>query len=367
MKKDVKSMLPDELEEYFLKIGEKRYRAKQVFSWLHKGVKSFDEMTDLPLELREKLSEYLYLSVPKLLDKRVSKKDGTVKYLWLPGGDSLNIVGDDSQTALDNANTFTDGIESVLMDYHHGITICVSTQIGCKMGCAFCASTIGGWVRNLSASEMLDQVLFSSAESQKRISNIVLMGIGEPLDNFDNVMRFVALATHQKGLNIGARHVTLSTCGVIENIDKMAACGVQLMLAISLHAPDDETRNKLVPYNRVSGIKALVEAAKRYTEKTGRRVTYEYTMIDGVNDSPEQAIALSKLLKNTTSHLNLISLSSVSECGFVSSKKENFELFAYTLKKHGVNFSIRRSLGADIESSCGQLRRKSKNGCMGHN
>lgn len=334
---DIKSMLPSELEGHFESIGEKKFRANQVFSWLHKGVTSFDDMTDLSLDLRAKLQEHFYITVPEILEKHVSK-DGTIKYL-------LGIE---------------DGsIESVLMDYKHGTTVCISTQLGCRMGCAFCASAIGGFARDLTPAEMLDQVLFSAKDSEKSISNIVLMGIGEPLDNFDNVMRFVQLVNHPKGINIGARHLTLSTCGVIENIDRLSASGVKLSLAISLHAPDDDTRTKLVPHNRHTGVRALFDAAKRYSDITGRRVTYEYAMIDGVNDSKQQAQMLSELLAGTGSLLNLIMLSPVSERGFGASANARKDAFVEVLQQNGVNFTTRRSLGADIEASCGQLRRKS--------
>lgn len=347
-KLDIKSMLPGELEEYFLSIGEKKFRALQVFSWLHKGVTSFDEMTDLPASLREKLGCECYISVPSLINKQVSAKDGTVKYLWgIPDG----------------------SIESVLMEYKHGTTVCVSTQLGCRMGCAFCASTIGGLVRNLTAGEILDQVLFCEDESGRKISNVVLMGIGEPLDNFDNVMRFVGLVCHPKGKNIGARHLTVSTCGMVENIDRLATSGVKLSLAISLHAPDDDTRNTLVPYNRRFAISELIEASKRYSETTGRRVTFEYAMIDGVNDSKEQAAMLSKLLRGTNSHLNLIMLSHVQERNFRASTKANLADFTDVLLQNNIKFTTRRSLGTDIDAACGQLQRKISevdvNGFMG--
>ena len=375
---DIKSMLPSELEDYLISIDEKKFRALQIFSWLHKGVRSFDEMTDLSLDLREKLSRHFYITVPIILEKQVSAKDGTIKYLWglCSGGGNGDGSGNDGNSGnggeISNSGgsskTDSGGVESVLMEYNHGTTICISTQLGCKMGCAFCASAIGGFMRNLTASEMLDQVLHSMLDSGRTISNIVLMGTGEPLDNFDNVMRFAELTRHHKGLNIGARHLTLSTCGVIENIDRLADCGVQLGLAISLHAPDDETRTKLIPYNRKANVEAIFNAAKRYTDKTGRRVTYEYAMIYGINDSPQQAEMLCRLLRGTGSHLNLIMLSNIPECEFIPSSKENLEAFNKILTKNGVKFTTRRSLGSDIEASCGQLRRKSlANGFMGHN
>ena len=353
MKRDIKSMYPDELGEYFGSIGEQHFRTRQLFSWLHKGVIGFADMTNLSLKLRDMLDEDFYITVPELIEKHVSKSDGTVKYLWRVQGDDL--------------------IESVLMEYAHGKTICISTQVGCKMGCVFCASTIGGLKRNLAASEMIDQVLFSELDSENRISNIVLMGIGEPLDNFDNVMRFIKLISHPQGMNIGSRHLTLSTCGIIENIDRLSEYSVQLTLAISLHAPDDETRSRLMPMSRDTSVRNLVDACQRYFEKTGRRVTYEYAMIDKLNDSPEHAALLAELLKNTGSHLNLIMLSAVPQRALNASTKESVAAFTGVLAGRGINFTVRRSLGVDIEASCGQLRRRklnsteTVNGVMGSN
>jgi len=344
MKKDIKSMLPSELVESFKSIGEKGYRAKQVFSWLHRNVKSFDEMTDLSLGLRDKLNEEFYISGLEVANKQVSS-DGTIKYLWKSG-----------------ESTF----ESVFMEYKHGFTICISTQVGCKMGCVFCASSIGGFIRNLTASEMLDQILFSQDDAKKRVSNVVLMGMGEPLDNFDNVIRFIELIREPKGLNIGARHITLSTCGLPAHIDRLAQYGVQLSLAISLHAPDDDTRSMLMPCNRNTGVKALIGAADSYNKTTGRRVTYEYALINDVNDTVEHAQMLVDLLKNTGSHLNLINLSKVSESEFLPSSKENVDRFSQILLDNRISFTTRRSLGSDIDAACGQLRRRNKiNGLMG--
>ena len=353
VQQDIKSMHLTQLEDYFESIGEQRFRARQVFSWLHKGVRAFTDMTDLSLKLRNILDGEFYISFPELIDKQTSKIDGTVKYLWHVRGD--------------------DAIESVLMEHAHGNTICISTQAGCKFGCVFCASAIGGFKRNLAASEMLDQVLFSALDADRRISNVVLMGIGEPLDNFENVMRFIKLVSHPHGVNIGARHLTLSTCGVIENIDRLSEYSVQLTLAVSLHAPDDETRSRLMPVNRETGVRNLFDACGRYFSKTGRRVTYEYAMIDMVNDSPDQAALLAELLKNTGSHLNLILLSGVTERALKPSPKESVDKFTRVLGQKGVNFTVRRSLGVDIEAACGQLRRKNLNstetvnGVMGSN
>jgi len=336
LKRDIKSMFLSELEDYFSSEGEQRFRAKQVFSWLHNGKTAFSEMTNLSKGLRDKLDEEFYISVPELVDKQVSETDGTEKFLWR--------VGDG------------DTVECVLMKYKHGYTVCISTQVGCRMGCVFCSSALDGFKRNLAPSEMLDQVLFTQ-DKTKRVSNIVLMGIGEPLDNFDNVMRFIELVRHPSGMNIGSRHITVSTCGMAENIDRLAQYDVQLTLAISLHAPDDKTRSMLMPVNNHSSVGELIEAGKRFFHKTGRRVTYEYAMIDGINDSPEQAESVSGLLDKNT-HLNLILLNSLDENTLKPSKEENVRDFTGILKKNGVNFTIRRSLGADIEASCGQLRRR---------
>jgi len=336
MKSDIKSMLLSELEEYFASIGEPKFRAKQVFSWIHSGVVSFDEMSNISKSLREKLDTEFYISHPKLISKNISELDATTKFLW----------------------QMTDGatVESVVMKYSYGNTICISSQVGCEMGCSFCASAIGGLERNLHASEMLDQVLFSQKESGDRISNIVIMGIGEPLDNFDNLIRFLKLVNHGDGLNIGLRKISISTCGIIENIDKLADYKIQLTLTVSLHAADDETRSKLMPVNRNYGVDMLLEACERYFLKTGRRVSYEYSMIDDVNDTKAHAELLAKKLKGSGSHVNLIPLSDVPERALRGSSAEKIKEFAQILEKHGINVTIRRSLGRDISASCGQLR-----------
>ena len=335
-KTDIKSMLLPELEEYFASIGERSFRAKQAFLWLHSGVKAFGDMTNLPESLRVKLSEDFFISVPALDRKLVSSLDGTMKYLWkMPDGSA---------------------VECVIMEYAHGNTICVSSQVGCRMGCLFCASAIGGLKRNLTASEIEDQVIFSMLDSEKKISNIVLMGIGEPLDNFDNVIRFLELVSHQSGINIGARHITVSTCGIIENIDKLAEYKIKSTLTVSLHAPDDETRTRLMPINRRVGVDRLLEACSGYFLKTGRRISYEYAMIDGVNDTFWHAELLGKKLKNTGSHVNLIPLSDVPEPQLRGSPQERVREFAKILEQMGVNCTVRRSLGGDIAASCGQLR-----------
>ena len=335
---DIKSMTLEQQGEFLKGLGQPAFRAKQVFSWLHKGVTSFDEMTNLPKDLREQLSQTCVISHPTVERKQVSKEDGTIKYLW----------------------RLLDGncVETVLMGYKHGNTVCVSSQVGCLMGCAFCASTLGGKVRDLSAGEILDQVLFTQLDSGRPISNIVMMGIGEPLDNFDNVLRFLELVNHPDGLNIGMRHISLSTCGLTEKIDKLAGCGLQLTLSVSLHAPDDETRNAIMPVNRSVGVDKLLATCRRYFETTGRRISFEYAMIDGVNDSDQQADLLAKHLAGTGSHVNLIPLNHVEESPLKPSRR--VRAFQKRLEDHGINVTVRRSLGGDIDASCGQLRRKAQ-------
>ena len=338
MKADIKSLLLPELQSVFDGLGEKSFRAGQVFKWLHNGATTFSDMTNISAALREKLNERFFISAPELMIKQVSKIDGTIKYLWGMADGSA--------------------VESVVMSYEHGNTVCISTQVGCRMGCAFCASTLGGLVRNLTAAEMVDQVLFSQLDSGKKISNIVLMGIGEPLDNFDNVLRFLTLINHADGMNIGMRHISLSTCGILENVDKLGDYNLQLTLSVSLHAPDDETRSRIMPINRSTGVDRLFDACTRYFKKTGRRVSFEYAMIDGVNDTPQHAELLARRLARTGSHLNIIPLNSVRERELQSSAPESLKKFTKTLKEKGVNYTIRRKLGGDIDASCGQLRGK---------
>ena len=333
---DIKSMNQAEMADYFRELGEPAFRAKQVFQWLHRGAVSFDDMTNLSKGLREKLSGSCYITAPTVERKQVSAQDGTIKYLW----------------KLRDGNC----IETVLMRYHHGNTVCISSQVGCRMGCAFCASTLGGKVRNLTPSEMLDQVLFTQLDSGVPISNIVLMGIGEPLDNFDTVMRFLELVNHPDGLNIGMRHISLSTCGLVEKIDKLADLRLQLTLSVSLHAPDDETRSRIMPVNKAVGVERLFKSCRQYFEKTGRRISYEYAMIDGVNDSDWQADLLAKHLKGTPGHVNLIPLNEVKESPLKPSRR--VEAFQKRLEQHGITVTVRRKLGGDIDASCGQLRRK---------
>ncbi len=331
-------MLPEEIAADFKEKGLPAFRAKQVVQWLARGASSFDEMNNLPKDLRMQLAEKFTIYRPVILQKQVSREDGTIKYLW----------------GLADGNA----VEAVLMRYHYGNTICISTQVGCRQGCAFCASTIGGLVRQMEPSEMLNEVLCSQLDSGEKISHIVLMGTGEPLDNFDNVMRFLALVNHPEGLNIGMRHISLSTCGIIERFNDLASKDLQLTLAVSLHAPDDETRSRLMPANRGRGVDALMSACRDYYRKTGRRVSFEYAMIDGVNDTPAHAKLLAERAKDVGAHVNLIPLNNVEEYKFKPSTQGHMKAFIKILESAGVNVTVRRRLGGDIDASCGQLRRK---------
>lgn len=338
MKQDIKSMNLPELEEMLRELGQPRFRAKQIFSWLHRGVHSFAEMTNLAKPLRELLDERFYISVPQVARKQESQRDGTIKYLWRLGDGNC--------------------VETVLMQYKYGNTVCVSSEVGCAMGCAFCASTLGGLVRRLTAGEILDQVLFTQLDSGRTISHIVLMGIGEPLDNFDAVVRFLELVNHPQGMNISMRHISLSTCGLTERIDKLASLHLQLTLSVSLHAPDDETRNRLMPVNRSCGVDRLLETCRRYYQETGRRISFEYAMIDGVNDTRHHGQLLAKKLQGMGAHVNMIPLNNVEESPLKPSSKENIRRFQQQLEQAGITATVRRSLGGDIDASCGQLRRK---------
>ena len=334
--RDLKSMTLPEMTNTLKAMGQPAFRGKQVFTWLHKGVTSFDEMTNLPKDLRDKLKSEFTLTVPKVARKQVSRQDGTIKYLW----------------ELADGNC----IESVLMRYHHGNTVCISSQVGCRMGCAFCASTVAGKVRDLTPAEMLDQVLFTQLDSGLEISNIVLMGIGEPMDNLDTVLRVLELVNHPDGMNIGMRHISLSTCGVIPGIHRLADLGLQLTLSVSLHAPDSETRSKIMPVNRAYDVEELFDACHDYFKKTGRRISFEYAMIDGINDQDWQADLIAAKLKGMPGHVNLIPLNDVVESPFKPSKR--IAAFQKRLESHGITATVRRSLGGDIDASCGQLRRK---------
>ena len=330
---DIKSMTQQELSQFLKELGEPAFRAKQVFTWLHRGAASFDEMTNLSKSLREKLKGRCFITAPVVARKQESRLDGTIKYLW----------------ELSDGNC----IETVLMQYHHGNTVCISSQVGCRMGCAFCASTIAGKVRDLRPSEMLDQVMFTQLDSGRTVSNIVLMGIGEPLDNMANVLRFLELVNHPDGMNIGMRHISLSTCGVVPGIDALAEQQLQLTLSVSLHAPDSETRSRIMPVNRAYDVELLFDACHRYFEKTGRRISFEYAMIDGVNDNDWQADLIAKKLRGMPGHVNLIPLNDVVESPYKPSRR--VAAFQKRLESHGITATVRRSLGGDIDASCGRI------------
>ena len=335
---NIKSMTLPELTAAIKEMGQPAFRGKQIYTWLHKGVTSYDEMTNLSKHLREELAQKYPICAPKVVRKQESQKDGTIKYLW--------------QLADGNC------VETVLMRYHYGNTVCISTEVGCRMGCAFCASTIGGLVRKLEPYEMLDEVLFTQVDSGLPISHIVLMGIGEPLDNFDNVMRFLELVNSEEGMNISMRHISLSTCGLVPKIDELAKKKLQLSLAISLHGPNDTIRDKIMPVNKAYPIEVLLEACRRYYAATSRRIHFEYAMINGVNDSVENAKELLRRLKGLPAHVNLIPLNHVEESPLKPSTREAVMKFQKTLEDGGVTATVRRTLGSDIDASCGQLRRK---------
>ena len=338
MRQDIKSLSRQELRDTLKAMGQPAFREKQIFTWLYRGVTSFEEMTNLSKALRQELDERFYITVPEAVRRQVSRQDGTRKYLW----------------KLRDGNC----VESVLMQYHHGNTICISSEVGCAMGCAFCASTLGGLVRRLEPSEMLDQVIFTQLDSGLPISNIVLMGIGEPLDNYDTVLKFLHLVNDPDGLNIGMRHISLSTCGLVPKIDRLAEEDLQITLSVSLHAPDNETRSKIMPVNRAYPVEELIEGCRRYFDKTGRRISFEYAMIRGVNDTPEAAELLLRRLKGMMAHVNLIPLNNVEESPLKPSTPAAVARFQKILNEGGVTATVRRTLGSDIDASCGQLRRK---------
>ena len=335
---NLKSLTQPELADILKELGQPKFRAKQVYTWLHKGVCSYDEMTNLPKGLRDVLAEKYPINAPKVVRKQESQKDGTIKYLW----------------ELSDGNC----VETVLMRYHYGNTVCISTEVGCAMGCAFCASTIGGLVRRLEPFEMLDEVLFTQIDSGLPISHIVLMGIGEPLDNFDNVLRFLELVNSEDGMNISMRHISLSTCGLVPKIDALAEKKLQISLAISLHGPNNEIRSKIMPVNKAYDIDTLLDACRRYYAATSRRIHFEYAMIDGVNDTPAHAKELLRRLKGLPAHVNMIPLNHVEESPLKPSSKAAVAAFQKILEDGGVTATVRRTLGGDIDASCGQLRRK---------
>ncbi len=335
---NLKSLTQQELTDILKELGQPAFRAKQIFTWLHKGVRSYDEMTNLPKGLRDVLAEKYPIHAPKVVRKQESQRDGTIKYLW----------------ELADGNC----VETVLMRYNYGNTVCISTEVGCRMGCAFCASTIGGLVRRLEPYEMLDEVLFTQIDSGLPISRIVLMGIGEPLDNFDNVMRFLELVNNENGMNISMRHISLSTCGLVPKIDELAKRKLQISLAISLHGPNNEIRSKVMPVNKAYPIEELLEACRRYFDATGRRIHFEYAMIDGVNDREQDAKEILRRMKGLPAHFNLIPLNHVEESPLKPSSKAAVAKFQKTLEDGGITATVRRTLGGDIDASCGQLRRK---------
>ena len=335
---NLKSMTEPEIAAVLKALGQPAFRAGQVYSWLHKGVRSYDEMTNLPKQLREALAREYPICPPRVVRKQESRRDGTIKYLW----------------QLSDGNC----VETVLMRYHYGNTVCISTEVGCPMGCAFCASTLGGLVRRLEPFEMLDQVLFTQIDSGLPVSHIVLMGIGEPLDNFDNVMRFLELVNSEKGMNISMRHISLSTCGLVPKIRELAERKLQLTLSVSLHAPNDAVRDTIMPVNKAYPSEELLEACRDYYRATSRRISFEYAMIDGVNDRICDAKELLRRLKGLPAHFNLIPLNHVEESPLKPSSRAAVAAFQKCLEDGGIPATVRRTLGGDIDASCGQLRRK---------
>ena len=335
---NLKSLTREEIGDILKELGQPAFRAGQIFTWLHKGVRSYEEMTNLPKNLRQTLAEKYPICPPRVVRRQESSRDGTIKYLW----------------ELSDGNC----VETVLMRYHYGNTVCISTEVGCPMGCAFCASTLGGLVRRLEPFEMLDQVLFTQVDSGLPVSHIVLMGIGEPLDNFDNVMRFLELVNSPEGMNISMRHISLSTCGLVPKIDELAKRKLQLTLSVSLHAPNDQVRGTIMPVNRAYPMDELLAACRRYYDATSRRISFEYAMINGVNDRECDAQELLRRLKGLPAHFNLIPLNHVEESPLKPSTKVSVARFQKILEDGGIPTTVRRTLGGDIDASCGQLRRK---------
>ena len=335
---DIKSMYLDELCDALFEMKEPKFRAGQIFKWLQLGVSDFDEMTDIPLKLRQRLQECYYIvtaNAKKILESCI---DDTVKYLYQLHDGEL--------------------VESVLMKYNHGYTICISTQVGCRMGCSFCASGLNGLKRNLTASEMLAQITATQKDKGIRISNVVLMGMGEPMDNLDNVIRFLKLVSHEKGLNIGLRHISVSTSGVVPGIYKLLEENFPITLSISLHAPNDKIRSSMMRVNKSWNIDTLLKACKDYINVTGRRISFEYAVVEGVNDSDANAKELAKRLKGMLCHVNLIPVNPVKENTYQKPDRNKIEHFCKLLNDLGLNTTIRRTLGSDIDASCGQLRGK---------
>ncbi len=341
-KTDIKSMNEAELEALLAEMGQPRFRAAQLFKWLQAGVEDFDQMTNIPKSLRESLKESCYIAGVTIERKLVSQIDGTVKYLYRLFDGEL--------------------IESVLMKYEHGYTVCISTQVGCRMGCSFCASGLCGLKRNLTASEMLSQIMMAAKDNGIRVSNVVMMGMGEPLDNFDNSIRFLELVSNEKGLGIGLRHISLSTSGVVSGIEKLKEYNLPITLSISLHAPNDEIRSSMMKVNKRWNIDALLKACREYQKVTTRRISFEYALIENVNDSEQCADELAARLKGIMCHVNLIPANPVKENSFKKPDKNKIQKFRQLLEAKGLNATVRRTLGADIEASCGQLRNRAKEG-----
>ena len=338
MKIDIKSLTMSELKEQLVALGEKPFRAKQIYEWLHvKLVRSFDEMTNISKETRQKLYENFELTNLRVVDSLHSDDGSTSKFLFELHDNRV--------------------IESVLMKYHHGNSVCISSQVGCRMGCRFCASTLGGLERNLAPSEMLDQIYQIQRMSGERVSNIVIMGTGEPMDNFDNVIRFLDLISNESGLHISQRNITVSTCGIVERIRELADKKYQITLAISLHAPTDERRKEIMPVANKYTIEQIMDACHYYYDQTGRRITFEYSLIEGVNDQTEQAQILSKLVKGLNCHINLIPVNPIKERNFKQTQVRYVQNFKNLLEKNRINVTIRREMGADINAACGQLRK----------
>ncbi len=337
-KLNLKDLSQSELEEYIISLGEPKFRATQIYKWLYSGIEHADEMTNISKKLRERIKTECIISSVTIEKKFVSALDGTRRYLL----------------------KLADGnyVESVLMKYKHGYSICISSQVGCAMGCKFCASTRGGKIRNLTAGEIIDQIIAVQGDIGERISNVVMMGVGEPLDNFDNVVKFIENVNNPLGLNIGQRHITVSTCGIVDRIYELADLKLQITLAISLHATDDKSRSEIMPINRKYGIEKVLKACKYYSEKTGRRLTFEYTLIRGVNDFKENAENLAGILKGMLCHVNLIPVNAVEGTGFLPANDNNIKNFVNILDKRGVPTTVRREMGSDISAACGQLRSK---------
>ena len=340
MKKNIKNYNLDDLKNELVVLGEKPFRAEQLFKWIYcEKVNSFEEMTNISLELREKLNED-YEFIPFKIIKKLKSADGTKKYLFDLQDKEQNII------------------ETVLMKYHHGCTLCVSSQVGCKMGCKFCASTCIPFSRDLLAGEIVEQILAVEKDENIRISNIVFMGIGEPLDNYDNVIKSIEIINNHKGLNIGARHISISTCGVVPKIYELADKQIQCTLSISLHTANNETRNELMPINKAYNIQELIKACEYYIEKTNRRISFEYALVNGKNDNLENAKELVSLIKGMLAHVNLIPINEINDLNYIKSTNENVIRFRDYLNKHGIVATIRRELGSDINAACGQLRRQ---------